>query len=299
MSYHVHCKATFLSPKSIKGVVCQSSGTELHHDTAFDSVVKYLAENKGSIHDSIDVYTKYEKAGGHVLSRRLLISKVVEKFGGDMITLSSPGYLLLLAFKSSATKAFHVIPDDTDDMSEAIEKVAKKIKAEIDSIETDRKNYHCHIDNDICSKFQSNTLYDVLSRVSQKLQQSLPALLVGNIITSVVKNLATPLQIALAVLLRNLKELVKAFFDFGVGYSYHELLRFKKSNNNVDLTGLTKEVDSLIQGVGDNFDQEISSQNGKLQTHSMALLMTQSDDKQSQDNMEELYSRLALSDMAK
>ena len=73
-----------------------------------------------------------------------------------------------------------MIPDDTYDMSEAIEKVAKKIKAEIDNIETDRKNYHSHIDKDICSKFQSNTLDDVLSRVSQKLQQSLPALLIAH-----------------------------------------------------------------------------------------------------------------------
>ena len=39
--YRVDCKATFLSPKSIKAVVCQSSGTELHHDTVFDSVVKF------------------------------------------------------------------------------------------------------------------------------------------------------------------------------------------------------------------------------------------------------------------
>ena len=99
-----------------------------------------------------------------MLSRRQLISKIVEKFGLDMITLSSPGYYMLLAFKSSAAKVFHVIPDDKDDMSEAIEKVAKKIKAEI---ETDRKNYHSHIDKDICSKFQSNTLDDVLSRVSR------------------------------------------------------------------------------------------------------------------------------------
>ena len=42
----------------------------------------------------------------------------------------------------------------------------------------------------------------------------------------------------------------------------------------MNLTGLKREVDSLIQGVGDNFDQEICSQNGKLRTHSMALLMT-------------------------
>ena len=146
-----------------------------------------------------------------------------------MINLSSPGYSMLLAFKSSAAKVFHVIPDDTYDMSEAIEKVAKKIKAEIDNIETDRKNYHSHIDKDICSKFQSNTLDDVLSRVSQKLQQSLPALLIGNIITSVVKNLTTPLQVALTVLLRDSKELIKAFFDFGVACSYDELLQFKKS----------------------------------------------------------------------
>ena len=48
-----------------------------------------------------------------------------------MITLSSPGYSMLQAFKSNAAKIFHVIPDDTDDMSEVIEKVAKKIKAEI------------------------------------------------------------------------------------------------------------------------------------------------------------------------
>ena len=149
-----------------------------------------------------------------MLSMRQLISKVVEKFGRDIITLSSPGYSMLLAFKSSAAKVFHVIPDDTDDMSEAIEKVAKKIKAEIDNIETDRKNYHSHIDKDICSKFQSNTHDDVLSRVSQKLQQSLPALLIGNI-TSVVKNLATPLQVALAVLLRDSKELIKAFLILG------------------------------------------------------------------------------------
>ena len=117
------------------------------------------------------------------------------------------------------------------------------------------------------------------------------------------KNLATPLQVALAVLLSDSKELIKAFFDFGVKCSYDDLLRFKKlaaftANANMNFTGLKREVDSLIQGVGDNFDQEICSQNGKLQTHSMALLMTRSDDKQSKDDMEELIPRLAMSDMA-
>ena len=78
------------------------------------------------------------------------------------------------------------------------------------------------------------------------------------------KNLDTPLQIALAVFLRDSKEQVKAFSDFGVTCSYDELLRFKKSvaftaNANMDLSGLKSEVDGTIQGVGDNFDQQICS----------------------------------------
>ena len=46
-----------------------------------------------------------------------------------MIVLSSP-------FRSSAAKLFHMLPDDTDVMSEVVEKVAKNIKAEIENIET-------------------------------------------------------------------------------------------------------------------------------------------------------------------
>ena len=80
------------------------------------------------------------------------------------------------------------MPDDTDDqMNDAIEKVAKQIKTEINNIEADRKNYYSYIDRDICSVFQSNTFGDILSKVSQKLKQSLPALLIGNIVTSVIK----------------------------------------------------------------------------------------------------------------
>ena len=203
---------------------------------------------------------------------------------------------------SSASNALHIMPDDTDDqMNEAIEKVAKQIKTQINNIEAGRKSYSSHIDRDICSVFQSYTLDDILSKVSQKLKQSLPALLIGNIVTSVVKNLATPLQIALAVFLRDSKEQVKAFSDFGVTCSYDELLRFKKSvafiaNANMDLSGLNSEVDGMIQGVGDNFDQQICSQNGKLQTHSMALLMTQTH-KCKQNVTEKLIPRLAKSDI--
>jgi len=149
---------------------------------------------------------------GGIFSRRQLIAKLIEYFGGDMITLSSPGIASLLAFKSSAAKVFHTMPDDdTDDMSEAIEMVSKKIKSEIDSVEIDRNNYQSHVNKDVCSRFQSNTI--------------------GNITTSLVKNQATPLQIALAVFLRDSKEQVKAFHDFKVTCSYDELPTIQEINS--------------------------------------------------------------------
>ncbi len=113
-------------------------------------VIKYLAENRDVIHNSSDIHTKYVNDGG-TLSRRMLIAKLVESFEGDMITLSSPGIASLLAFKSSAAKVFYTMSDGDDDVSEAIEAIAKKIKSEIGDMEIDRSNYLCHVNKDICA----------------------------------------------------------------------------------------------------------------------------------------------------
>ena len=54
----------------------------------------------------------------------------------------------------------------------------------------------------------SSTLQVLLSAISQKFDQSLPVLLIGNIITSIVSHSPTDLQISLAVLLRNFEVIV-------------------------------------------------------------------------------------------
>ena len=43
----------------------------------------------------------------------------------------------------------------------------------------------------------------------------------------------------------------------------------------IDLSGISPAKSGLIQVVADNFDADISAQNGKLSTHSLALLVTQ------------------------
>ena len=94
------------------------------------------------------------------------------------------------------------------------------------------------------------------------------------------KNQPTDLQIALAVLLRDSKNVVSHMYDYRVTCSYDELLCFKNS------AAVAAAVDPRQQGISDvkhglvlvgadNFDADIYSPNGKLPTHSLAMIITQ------------------------
>ena len=175
--YHVDCRASFMCSRSIQAALRQSSSstsTNQLTDRAFDSDTAYVADNKDAIFNSVDLYNKYVQEGGNVLSRQRLVKNLLKKFKNDMIALSSPGISTILVFKSTAAKAFHMTPDDTDDMHEIIDMVSTKNKAEINNIEIDRKNYCGHVNRDICLYYQSNTLNDILTKVSKKLNQSIP-----------------------------------------------------------------------------------------------------------------------------
>ena len=61
----------------------------------------------------------------------------------------------------------------------------------------------------------------VLSKIGKRLYDYLPSLMIGNMITAMIKkNLATPLQSSLAILLQDSKDHVKSFHDFSVTCSY-------------------------------------------------------------------------------
>ena len=52
---------------------------------------------------------------------------------------------------------------------------------------------------------------------------------------------------------------------------------------NLNLMGISTESDGLIQVVSDNFDANISSQNGLVSTHALAMLLTVTDDDRSSE----------------
>lgn len=167
---------------------------------------------------------------------------------------------------------------DEDDVEIGLEKVAHQIVRDVKESLVGDNNYHARVDTGIALDCASSTLLSLLSKLSKKLDHTLPAALFGNIFTNVISGRFTTLQIALGVVL-NRKGLIEQFYDFLVSCSYDEVLRFKTSAaaaavNSASLREHVHAKDGLVQLVSDNFDAQISSQNGLLSTHSLAMLLT-------------------------
>ena len=260
-------------------------------DSAFDASIEEIAVNKSNIWNSLEIKDIYASHGGIVLPRRKLIDMVVNHSGDDLIELSGNGVASILVFRSKASGLLQLV-DDNDDVDVDVRPIAKTIKKECSARSADRDMYNTRQYLEDASEACSDLLLKLLAVLSPKLDHTNTALLIGNIITSVLTNRPTTLQITLGTILRE-KSLIEQFSEFGVTCSYDEVLRFKKSvahaaSRERHLQGLMDSKVGLVQTVADNFDANIASPNGLKSTHSLALLQTQlqeyTEDNQVSDN---------------
>ncbi len=301
--YHVNCRVTFQARNTIAAVTNESSSAQKCIDQAFQSVLAIVNQNRSLIWNSTDLYNLYLENAGTTLSKRGLVAKVAEHFDDEILVLTSPGVANILLFRSKASDTLRIVPDDSDDLSPALSKVKKSICAETKEMPRDKSNYETRLSLSMLEEYSSNTLLELLAKLSPKLDSTLPALLICNIVTSAILNQPTQLQLCIGLMLRDSKETVKMMHDFGVACHYEELRRFRKSvamaaSYRASLSGVYDAQEGLIQFVADNFDQEISSQNGKKSTHSLAMIMTQAE-KDVQTDSIQTVPRLSNADMKK
>ena len=170
-----------------------------------------------------------------------------------------------------------IIKDDNE--SDGI--LSKQVVQESKSISCDKSSFQEHIDADMAAEHASDTLLKLLAALSRRLDRTLPAPLIGNIITNVLRNSPTPLQVALGILLRDSKTVISHMYDYRVTCRCDEVLLFKSSTAVATSTNPANQEtsdskDGLVQIVADNFDSDMSSPHGKLSTtHSMAMIIMQ------------------------
>ena len=159
--------------------------------------------------------------------RRQLIRKLAEHFRQDLLILSGTGFGSIIVFQSKASNVLKLVANEDDDDDAAIGKVAKLIVNDSKDLKSNKYKYRTRVNIDGIA-YVSSTMLHLLSLVPPKLNSSLSACMVGNIVTIMVTNRTPALQIALGVLVGQ-KSLIEQLYDFEVTSSYDEILRFKAS----------------------------------------------------------------------
>ena len=133
------------------------------------------------------------------------------------MVLSSRGVSNIVVFKNKAPTLLKLVPSDDDsDLDMSIKNVVKEIAREVKVLKPDKGHYNMRICKETAAASACDTILALLAKISLKFDRTLPAILIGNIITSLLTNSFTTLKIALGVLMKDSKDLVNHFYDFGV-----------------------------------------------------------------------------------
>ena len=279
--YHRDCMCRFFAKRQLPTAQeGQSQTSDYQPDMALKHVITTLSSDQKRVWSSVELCKEYQDHGGTDLTRLQLVEKLCVHFDGDLLLISSPGYANVVVFQCHAAVTLKMFKDNKDDLENNICHVAKQIKKECKDIPLDTTKYRLNIDEQLVQESVSCTVQNLLASISTKLDSTPPALLIGNIITSVVRNKSTDLQIALGMLLRDYKSILGYTYDYGITCSYDEIRRFKKSAAvaaaaDPSVHGISSAESGLVQTIVDNFDADIHSPNGKLSTHSLAMILTQ------------------------
>ena len=275
--YHNDCRKLFTNAKNIK-----SAQTTKHkdEDNAYSKLCALFKVDPTRMWTSIDLENQYKDYGGTLLKRKELLSNIVKTYK-NVILLSSPGIANIVVFRSHANSILRVQELQTDDIDDSIDIVAKAVVSDIKCVQKDKDFYNSSIDIHEAKSKVSPTLSKLLSMISptELSQDSLPAILIGNMITSRLSKQCTDLLVSLAIMIRK-KATVQHLYDYGVVCSYDELIRFRTSAATIASQQQSQGVlrhssTGLVQAVADNFDCNISSDNGLKQTHSLEISLIQ------------------------
>ena len=161
-----------------------------------------------------------------MLTTKLVVDQRIDHFGDNILVFSSPGVSSIVVFRNKALTLLKLVPSDDDsDLDMSIKNVGKQIVKNVKVLKSDKGHYNIRICKETAAEYACDAILAMLTKISHKLDRTLPVMLIGNIPTSLLTNSFTTLQIALGVLMKDSKDLVNHFYDFGVTCSYNDIYR--------------------------------------------------------------------------
>ena len=162
-----------------------------------------LKADRTKIWDSVGLQERFTELVGSSIKRADLM-KMLSLAVDDIVIFSAPGYLKVVRFHDNARATLMVKRDyaEENDLDDALDMIAREIKAEVCETEYENNMYKREISESAAAESISRTLQLLLHKLSPALNAySLTSLLKGNIVTSVLDHHTNPLKIALGVLM--------------------------------------------------------------------------------------------------
>ena len=171
--YHQDCKTLFLHSKYVDLAAQSLDGNVV--DSALD-FVKYTIKSKQQVKEmwnTVEIYNMYSENGGYLLSKRYLMSNLVDYFGKETVLLTSPGVANILVLKKFCHFTLHNIDDSENKIN--LKDIAAAIQMETQR--TERTKYKVKFDiesPEYLAEGFSDTLMELLSELKI---DKLPALM--------------------------------------------------------------------------------------------------------------------------
>ena len=190
--YHRDCYKSFISHGNVR-----SARTNVDHDdddtgNAVIALVGDMTEDKAHVWNTVEVEELNVSYGGYRSTRRHQIEQLSDHFGTDLLDLRGKGVASLLVFRSKASRLMKLVDDDSDDDLEVIN-MAKIIVQECNQRAAPKNTYDVRLSLDNAADASSPVVMKLLSALCPKLSNTNAAILIGNMITSIVTNRPTTL----------------------------------------------------------------------------------------------------------
>jgi len=186
--YHKDCMSTFRGHRNVQATLNVDTD-KVDIDEALELVVDDLQSEPSRIWNSLEVDDLYSSYKGMLLSQRQLVKSLSDRFGQDLLILSGICVASILVFKNKTAGHLKLVAnDDDDDVDLALVKVAKKIVKELKQLMHDQRKYDTRITLQDAISASSPTLLSLMSIISPKLDSTLSAAMIGNIVTNVVSS---------------------------------------------------------------------------------------------------------------
>jgi len=125
----------------VKSASAASSSSQEEVDVTFETTVNAVRAESSRVWNSIELYDLYQSNGGRDISRRTLVTKLLEYFGSVLRMQSGTAVTSVLVFRSKASSFFRLVASSgEDDVEIGLETVALQIVSDLKESVVDDNN---------------------------------------------------------------------------------------------------------------------------------------------------------------